>query len=278
MKKLDLYYSVCQYIPDDIREERINVGVVVHCPNKGFEYSEFRKIKNRARLYSFDDEYDKEYIDMMFEHLEYQFNFSELGKEDIYEIDNEEFNRINEDSFLLEKTKYYVNEFRFLPIKKLEVTSTSIDKDIKDLERTYLYYDKPKSDRITTSKVKSLLNKEVRNLKLKKYMYNDKMIKDFADENIFEYEYGNTCIKTFSFDYASESFVVKEIKNFLFDLKLNKKYLENKEIIIVVNQNFKESSQYTEKYYNMIKEFENLNIQFKPLQEYATELLKHGVN
>lgn len=90
--------------------------------------------------------------------------------------------------------------------------------------------------------------------------------------------YKNTCIKTFSFDYASESFVVKEIKNFLFDLKLNKEYLENKEIIIVVNQNFKESSQYTEKYYKMIKEFENLNIQFKPLQEYAMELLKHGIN
>lgn len=135
---------------------------------------------------------------MMFEHLEYQFNFSELGEEDICEIDNEEFNRINKDSFLLEKTKYYVNEFRFLPIKKLEVTSISIsiEKDIKDLERTYLYYDKPKSDRITTSKVKFLLNKKVRNLKLKKYVYNDKMIKDFADENILEYEYGNTCIKT----------------------------------------------------------------------------------
>lgn len=63
MKKLDIYYSVCQYISDDIREERINVGVVVHCP--GFEYSEFIKIKNRARLYSFDDEHDKEYIDIL---------------------------------------------------------------------------------------------------------------------------------------------------------------------------------------------------------------------
>lgn len=277
MKNIELYYAVCQYVPDEIRAETINIGIVIHCPNKGHEYSRFVQINNRKRLYTFDDDYDSEYIDLMFEHMKYQFNFSDLSKADIYgESGVDEFELINSKVYLEGKIKFYVNEFRFLPIQKIEIKSTEIEVKINDLIRTYLYYDIPKDQRITRSEVQKLLNKEISNLKLKKILKSDEMIVDFDNKPIFDYQYNDTYVRTFSFDYANPNTLTKEVKLFLFDLSENKHSLENKNVVLVLNHNFNDQDSEFKRYSKMFKNVKGVNIILMALPQYAAFLLQNG--
>lgn len=275
MKTIDLFYSVCQYIPDEIRAEKINVGIVVHCPTKDYEYSEFIHIKNKKRLYYFDDDLDNDYINLMFEHLKYQFNYSHLKEDNGVD----EFENINSEFFLEQKIKYYVNEFSFLPIQKITIKTSEMMNAIEDLTRTYLYYDVPKEKRITRPEVKKLLSKEICNLNLRKFIKNENMIYDFQNEPIFDFQYDNTFVRTFSFDYANKSSLTKEIKIFLYDLMNSKDNLSKKNIVIVLNNNIDKKTGETEAYKKYIEtQYSSVsNIYFLSLNQYATFLLKNGL-
>ncbi|EOH80763.1 DUF3037 domain-containing protein [Enterococcus malodoratus] len=229
-KKISLYYAVLQYMPDPIRRESINVGIVFHVPE--LNWSKFESIKNRQRIKSFDDEYDPDYISLMFESFGFEFNSDQL---DSY---GERFSNINSPTFLEENIRFYVNEFRFLPVEMIESTFQSYLKDIENLRNTFLYYDKPKGERITTSEVKSLMKRQ-----LKFYNFNFKQNKrefydDFIEDNIFDLANENFAIKALSFDKSRNKNLANELKILMYDLYSNKSDLKDYKILIVVDNSF----------------------------------------
>ncbi|HHQ0808533.1 TPA: DUF3037 domain-containing protein, partial [Listeria monocytogenes] len=227
MENLKLNYAVLQYMPDPIRREAINVGIVFHCPSR--KWSEFCPIKNKSRLRSFDDEYDKEYIDMMFNSFDYEFNSQNI---DEYP---ERFNRIENDNFLMENIKFYVNEFRFLPVESIQTKDSDFWNDIRDVERTFLYYDKPKAERITSKEVRELLRKNLANHNIKNQIKNLDVKCDFGSKKVFDFMYEKNVFKAISFDKERSGQLANELKIVYYDILNNKEKLNSYKINLIVD-------------------------------------------
>jgi hypothetical protein len=275
MGKLKLNYSVCQYTPDPIRKETINIGVAFHCPNPGFEFSDFVKIKNSRRIRSFDDEYDSEYMNIVFESLSYQFDYNKINT--VYNDRIDEFENINSNSFIHSKTRFYVNEFHFLPQKSLITTTNDISKDIEDITKTYLYYDVSKNERISSEDVRRLIKKHIANYDLKNEL-EPVQIKDYDDKEIFDFKYNSTLVKAISLDYQKREMLSKNIKSFLFDVNENKERLVDKTIKIVINDNYDEKNQENNKIINLIRNYRSTNIQIITFTEYIESMVTSGLN
>lgn len=276
MKKLRLNYSVCQYIPDAVRQESINIGIAFHCPDTGNEYCKFESIQNKSRVRGFDDEYDSEYFNLMIENLNYHLDYNTIGTSDMYGINVNEFKHINSNDFLNEKLKYYVNEFRFLPVQKIETSKQTFIEDVSDIIKTYLYYDRPRSERITRGEVKKLLKKQIKTLDLSSEFYIP-TIKGFENEDIFDLKFKNTLLKTLSFDYSKHKNMISEYKSFMFDLYDNRKVLKDKNILVVVNNDYEKSEFYNTELSSKLETMEELNIEIETLAEFATALISNGV-
>lgn len=274
MSKIKLNYAICQYTPDPLRAETINVGMVFHYWYEKDAFSEFRRIKNRSRLASFDDEYDKEYIDMMFDSFSYDFDYNL-----IHRLENEmvnEFKGIKDDNFLYSKTKYYVNEFSFTNIRSIYTTLKDINEDINDLQSTYLYYDKVKNERISTDRVRKLISKHI-----VKYGLNKKLkepeISDIFNNKIFDFQYDQTYIKAFSLDYKRQSDLHKNIKVLLHDLHQNQEVLSNKNLKMIIDKDYDDDNKYIEMINNS---FDNnsFNLKIEPLNKYLEEITSKGLS
>lgn len=268
-KSLNLYYAVLQYMPDPIRRESINVGIVFHIPS--LKLSKFVNIKNKNRIKSFDDEYDSEYIQLMFESFKFEFNSDQL---DEY---GDRFKNLDSPTFLEENTKFYVNEFRFLPVAAIETTERHFDKDIVDLTSTYLYYDKPKGQRITTNEVKTLMKKQLRilNFDFKKNRKN--ITSDFYKDEIFDYASTDLALKAISFDKSRSKDLSNELKILYYDLATKKDQIGNTQIIIVVDNGISQLPEEVEKM-QIFKEFSDKiekdfsNVSIYPLAKFAENI------
>lgn len=205
-------YSISNYIPSIIRQESVIFGIIIHCPFQ--EYSKFHRTKNINRLKFFDDEFDKDYMELMSETFSYYFDYPSLDEKD---YDDERFDNIHSDNFISDITKYYVNEFKFSEVRELISSQEILLEDMNDLIRTNLYYDRPKSERITTTEVKRLLSKEVRHLNLKEYVKVPE-IHDLAEREVANFEYNNPLIKVLSFDYKRKTDIVDQINKFQIDM------------------------------------------------------------
>lgn len=252
---MKLFYAVLQYMPDPLRRESINVGIVFHIPS--LKLSSFKAIKNKKRIKSFDDEYDIDFINLMFESLSYEFDSETL---DEY---GERFSLIGNDSFLDDSTKFYVNEFRFLPVESLNTNPDDLSKDMEDLEKTFLYYDRPKNERISSSEVSKLMRKRLNlyNFDFKKNRYSVKS--DFADNEIFDFVNNNYAFKAISLQKSRIGDLSKEFKIFFYDLDSRKHELSNKKIFIVVDNSL-DSLDQNSKNYKAYSQFKN-----KISQEYS---------
>ncbi|MBD3949581.1 DUF3037 domain-containing protein [Tuanshanicoccus lijuaniae] len=233
MSTVSLLYSVCQYTPDVIRNEKINVAIVIHCPTKGYEFCDIFFIQNKKRLKSFDDEFDSKYINVVFQQLTYQFKYEiESFNEMRDEYSENYFDDINDHNFIENRTYYYANEFSFLEKKTLvNIPTNEISAYIEDLKKTYLYYDFPKKERITKAEVQRLLKKEVKNLNL---IQTKQKTKDFFNNEVFDFEDDSYSIKALTLDYKQLNTLEREIKILHSDLITNRQTLRNKKIRLVV--------------------------------------------
>ena len=138
MKTFNILYSVLRYIPSAIRMESIIVGLAVHIPFK--QYSHFYRIKNTRRVASFDDEYNKDFFNMIMDSLSYDLDYSyEKASQSLLDDDNERFMDIQHEDFLNARTSYLANEFQFSPIESLQTTDAEYKADLEDLQKMYLY-------------------------------------------------------------------------------------------------------------------------------------------
>lgn len=233
MNKVKLIYSVLQYIPNVIRKEAIDVGVVVHVPSQ--EYSEFFNTNNTKRIYSFDDELNKNYLNMIFSSMKFKFNSDSID----FHSEDDRFDKIRYTSYLYDKTKSYVNEFRFLRPEIIE--SDNISEDIQDIKMTYLYYDYPKNNRISNRKMESLVKKQ---LKKTRYSNSEISLNIFKKKKLFTAQTDNFYIKPISFDYKNIGDLYNNLIKFILEISQEevKKQMQDKTILIIINNNNYESN------------------------------------
>lgn len=235
MAEVELLYSVLSYRPNSIRRESMNVGIVFHIPKKG--YSKFISLKSRKRLEVFDDEYDKNFFDIVMESLRYQFDFPKENLSGEYSrFEKREFSKIFDKDFLISKTKYYANEFYFFNVQGISVddNQSSLKKAMDGLQGIYLYYDRPKNKRVTKDEVKKLLSKQIKYNKITGIKrYPKEFIGSFDKSPIFDYQIGDTVIKVITFDYAKKGNLSKELKSILYDIE----HLDNidKKLSFIIN-------------------------------------------
>ncbi|USS84967.1 DUF3037 domain-containing protein [Fructilactobacillus myrtifloralis] len=243
--KHKLYYSILKYTPDIIRDESLNVGIVFHCPD--IPISKFKKTNNKQRIYYFDDEYDPDYIDIVFKSLSYEFDSDNLN------LDNDDrFEFIKNDNYLEEKTKPYVNEFWFSKVFQIEI-SEPLKEEINDLTKTYLYYDSPKNQRITVDKVNALLKKQIKNTDAHLTNVYCKIFSKNNKKPVFTIETKNSVVAPFTFDYKKDSSLDNALEKLSFQVTHVKNKLKNKNIQIVINNIDLDDSKYKEKM-NLLKD------------------------
>lgn len=233
MAEFKLYFSVLKYIPSPIRRESINVGVVFHIPE--MKISRFQSIKSTNRLSSFDDEYDKEFFKLMMDSFHYEFDYptsinNELSANVM--LNNEV---LSNPDFLRQQTNDYSNEFQFDAVNTMYTSDSDYVADINDLIKTYLYYDRPKSERITAPEVRRLLSKQLRLTGFKHIQRKPDIPSDFDNKSLFDFQIGDYFIKVISFDYAHSTTMAKEIKSALYDLDEATNNFDISRIKIVVN-------------------------------------------
>lgn len=241
MKTFNILYSVLRYIPSAIRMESIIVGLAVHIPFK--QYSHFYRIKNTRRVASFDDEYNKDFFNMIMDSLSYDLDYSyEKASQSLLDDNNERFMDIQHEDFLNARTSYLANEFQFSPIESFQTTDAEYKADLEDLQKMYLYYDRPKSERITKTRVKNLLSKQINSYHLANIIRSPKIFDDFGGSNLYDYQINNKIlIKAISFDYKRINQLSIELKNVIYDLsQLDTSSISN--IILTRNDNLESLS------------------------------------
>lgn len=237
MSKINLLYTILSYRPSSIRRETMNVGIVIHIPQRKF--SRFIKLKSKKRLEAFDDEYDADFFNLVMDSMYYQFEYPKKEIAGEYsEFEQIEFKNIESENFLIEKTKYYANEFQFFTVQGISVNDDdeTIKQSITDLSRTFLYYDQAKKNRITKEEIRKLFSGHLRYNKISGFERNPKSyVGDFDKKPIFDYEVGNTLIKILTFDYARPGNLAKELKSAIYDIEHVK--TPSKRVMFVINNN-----------------------------------------
>ena len=126
MKRL-VKYAILQYVLSLERDEKINIGVVLHSPKDRF--MELKVINNWRRLKEFDDEIDIEFMKSYIKTLKEYFEYNPLNNN--YDIDDE--------NILDKMTQYYINQIIF---KISEVCiDLSCNEFLEKLKNNYLYFD-----------------------------------------------------------------------------------------------------------------------------------------
>lgn len=222
MSERKLIYSVCKYVPDLMRGEAINVGIVVHSPED--KRVLFRAVKNFSRIRAFDDEVDIDILKALLESIDVQFNTASLLE------DEKELSSL---SLLNNELIYFVNQIQFDEIKT--ILSSNIEQDISDLVDTYLYYEKKKSNRISSERVRNLASRLVTNSELKKNINRHPNIKNNFEQVPVDFTLNihgeDVYFKALTFDYQNRNMFLKELKNILYDID----ELKDFEIKILIN-------------------------------------------
>lgn len=222
MSSRAIFYSICRYVPDIIRGQYINIGIVTYIPQLG--KSKFYSTKNLSRITNFDDELERDILKALLESLEIQFNNNHLPIE----------KKKPSPDYLQAQLVYYVNQVQFGEIKVLN--STNIEEDIKDLFDMYLYYDQKKSNRISADRVKRLVSKlftvnEYKNVN--RHPKEQNLFKQRPFDFSVQLKGSTALIKALTFDYKNDNSLYNEIKSFLFDLEYFKKMgIDNIKVVI----------------------------------------------
>lgn len=270
MAKIKLMYAVCQYTPNVIRDESVNVALVVHCPDPEYAFSDIFITQNVRRIQSFDDEFDMEYFNIVIDQFKEQFIVSPNDLLSTLENYNSNNFSVFDDHFIENRAVYYVNEFHFKEKITLMVDDTDIEETCTDLKATYLYYDLPKSERIDATKVRALLRKEIKNLKIEA---RDSTLEDMYNDDIFDFENDKYLMKAITLDYKNSNSLKKEMKMLVADIMLNKNKIKEKKLIIVYKNIADQDSNFN--IANQIKEIDitkDLDIEIMPLSDAVMEV------
>jgi len=132
-------------VPNEYREEFINVGLVFHIPSEGFATVE--TVRSFGRIRAFDDEVDFELLKTVL-----------LGIQQDLSTDNLINNPIDDprkENFLEDYTRTFVNQIQFSDVRS--ILSSDPKKDFQNLVKLYLHYDFDKTKRLNERQIRKIM-------------------------------------------------------------------------------------------------------------------------
>jgi hypothetical protein len=191
-------FSVLRYVPNENREEFINVGLLFHSPEDG--YVNLKITKNFTRVTAFDDEMDISFLKTVLEGVQQEFMQSTIEGPSPIETSKWDFIKRN--------TSIFVNQLQFSKVRTIR--SVDIYQDEESLFKTYVYFDVKKNKRITEDEVRSIMNRVFKDNKIFTSLERNINV-DLGTEQIqidYLYDVKNQrktkIVKTLSFDYSSK--------------------------------------------------------------------------
>lgn len=217
-------YSVIRYVPDELREEFINIGLLFHSPE--YRHIDIKFTSNFKRVAAFDDEIDVKFLKVVLEGIKESFTKSTVSgpsEEALADV-----------NFIEKSTFYYANQIQFSNPNLIH--SSDYEQDFEDLFRTYVYFDSRKKTRITDDEVKILMNKILRTHEVYKKVNRNYKLDVGTEEIELDYVYRTIdnklkIIKTFSFDYAksksSQATTVAKEWHYNFEKIIKQRYFDH---------------------------------------------------
>lgn len=188
-------YAALKYYNSPISEECLYIGVLYH--NITTDQRDFRHISNFKRFEAFDDEADVEFVKMFLK-----------GMGD--EVTNNLFNR--SEFNMKEFTKVFVNEFRFTEMTLIEAGEN--ENYVDNITKLYLKFDLRKKDRLSNKEEKMYIRQI---LSSKNVQFMSPEVDGKYEERItFDYVFGNTAIKMFSFKDKNLKRIIPTAKQWSF--------------------------------------------------------------
>ena len=231
-------FAILKYIPNFERNEKINIGIILHYPDT--KQLDMELINKWQRVKSFDDEVDvsflKDYV-------------SDLKKEFTSNLFNQE--SLNNPFLLEDLTKYFVNKFIF-EIHEI-ISETPFNELLTYLKKIYLYYDFSKNERTTERETKILLE---RFLLEKNIVYERRGAKNTLHEKYgntinFDYKIGDSYYKLIFLTEDNYNGYVAMLKMWIMNSVLLKE--EGKKMIFVLDDLIK--NERTNSYKHMLEDY-----------------------
>lgn len=192
-------YTILRYVPDDTRQEFINIGVVLHSPQD--KLIDCLITSNFTRVSAFDDEADIQFLKIVLDGVKDDFSKTNM-------ISGPSYEDISDPNYLDKATSIYVNQLQFSPIKYIR--TKDFDTDLQNLFKVYVYFDVQKKSRITDQDVKSIMNRVIRSKTTQIFEKLNRNVTIDIGTELIALDYAYTAknnrvkvIKTFSFDYTS---------------------------------------------------------------------------
>lgn len=193
-------FTVLRYVPDEQRQEFINLGVVLHSPEDKIIDCLF--INNFNRVNKFDDEVDITFLKIVLEGVKDDFSKSAIPF-------GPSFDELADINFLEKATSTYVNQLQFSEIRLIR--SHDFETDLENLFKLYVHFEVQRKSRLTEQDVKSILNRVMKDNLGSHNEYINRSIKVNVGAEQLELDYAYKTknerlkvIKTFSFDYTDK--------------------------------------------------------------------------
>jgi len=195
-------FSILRYVPNEIRQEFINIGIVLHSPSD--QYVSIKITDKFNRVKAFDDELDISLLKLILEGVKDDFSKTEL-------YSGPSFHELSNEMFLEKQTFSYSNQIQFSPVHSIGITLTNevdydevFDNYLNDLFKTYVYYDLPRNQRITSEEVNRIMSNVFKSHETQYHSDMEVRINDMPAPLDFIVQADNKIkiIKTFSFDFT----------------------------------------------------------------------------
>ncbi|HHS3189467.1 TPA: DUF3037 domain-containing protein, partial [Listeria monocytogenes] len=98
-----------------------------------------------------------------------------------------------------------------------------------------MYYDKPKSERISSRDVRELLRKNLANHNIKNQIKNLDVRCEFGSKKVFDFMYEKNVFKAISFDKQKSGQLANELKIVCYDILTNREKLNSYKINLIVD-------------------------------------------
>ena len=213
-------YSVLQYVPSQVRNERVNVGLIVFF----HEIGQIRFIypKSLSRLKSLFRNIQESKIRQYLSQIEK--NITSLNKRDLLFFND--FKCSDELSVFLDEEVFKADDsaLQFSPVYESLLYTSDYDKITNDLDNEYFieYATKPSVAHVTESDIKKLFEKQIKSK-------SPELIKEFKKDFSLSTENNE-----FKFDYAWQNGTLNLVKPISFDL-IETKRIQEKSIYLYGN-------------------------------------------
>lgn len=233
-------FAILKYVPNEERDEKINVAVVLHSPQD--EFMETRIIENWKRLKNFDDEIDIEFMKAYLKSIQSEFQYKFLDKET---------KNIKDKMLLDNMAKIYVNQFLF-SISEVYIEDTC-EEFLTKLKNNYLYYDIEKDKRPSSKESLNFFRDllKAKNISYEIINFKNSLIGSFDEKINVDLKINDTYYKIITFNDNNIDTYMPKIKMWMLNaIELTEK---KEKLIFIINE--QETNSKTKKFIEMLGKY-----------------------